>query len=77
MHTDRDHVWHMETLARLPAAGDPLLVATPYRGADLADPESEAAGVQWWEELTGRGGECMVVKPLDFAVVARNGLRGT
>lgn len=27
---------------------------------------SEAAGIRWWEELTGRGGEGMVVKPLSF-----------
>ena len=37
-------------------------------------PESEAEGVRWWEELTGRGGEGMVVKPLDFITKNRRGL---
>ena len=29
---------------------------------------------RWWEELTGRGGEGMVVKPLEFVVRGRRGL---
>ena len=32
----------------------------------MTDPASQAEGIAWWEELTGRGGEGMVVKPLDF-----------
>ncbi|HEX5272358.1 MAG TPA: polynucleotide kinase-phosphatase, partial [Gemmataceae bacterium] len=51
-----------------------LLLATPYRVVDLADADSAAAGVRWWEELTGRGGEGMVVKPLDFVAKGRDGL---
>ncbi len=31
-------------------------------------------GIRWWEALTGRGGEGMVVKPLDPIVVGRRGL---
>lgn len=31
---------------------------------ELADEAGEAAAVVWWEELTGRGGEGMVVKLL-------------
>ena len=31
-------------------------------------------GVRWWEELTGRGGEGMVVKPLDFIARSSRGL---
>ena len=30
---------------------------------DTTDPGSVAAGVAWWTELTGAGGEGMVVKP--------------
>jgi protein phosphatase len=69
----RDHVWQMETLAALCKTGDPLLLATPYRAVDVTDPESCLAGVAWWQELTGSGGEGMVVKPHEF--VAR-GSRG-
>ena len=65
-HTDRDHVWHMETLAAICGQDDGLLFATPYRVIDVTDAEEVAAGVAWWEELTSRGGEGMVVKPLDF-----------
>jgi protein phosphatase len=50
------------------------MMATPYRVVDLSDPQSQAEGVRWWEQLTGRGGEGMVVKPLDFAVRGKRGL---
>src|SRR5437867_1993472 len=30
VHADRDHLWHMATLARLCAAGADLLLATPH-----------------------------------------------
>jgi protein phosphatase len=65
-HTSRDHVWHMETLASICRQDAGLLVATRYRVVDVTDAEQVAAGVSWWEELTSRGGEGMVVKPLDF-----------
>jgi protein phosphatase len=65
-HTDRDHVWHMETLAAICRQDAGLLIATPYRVVDVTDVDEVAAGVAWWEELTSRGGEGMVVKPLDF-----------
>jgi protein phosphatase len=75
VHTDRDHVWHMETLKRLcQAAEDPLLFVTSYMVVSLANQESLQAGVNWWEELTGRGGEGMVVKPLDFISRGTRGL---
>ncbi len=70
-HTAQPHEWHMKTLGRL-AGG--FIVATPYRAIDLTDPESEAEGVVWWEELTSRGGEGMVVKPSDFIVKGKRGL---
>ena len=49
-------------------------MATPFKVIDVTQPESEAEGVRWWEELTGRGGEGMVVKPLDFIAKNRRGL---
>lgn len=74
VHIGRDHGWHMETLARICAADPELLLATPYRVVDVTDPESEREAVRWWEELTERGGEGMVVKPLDFVARGRRGL---
>ncbi|HEY7235700.1 MAG TPA: polynucleotide kinase-phosphatase [Gemmatimonadaceae bacterium] len=72
VHTDKDHVWHMSTIADL--GRSEILLATRYRVVDVTDPESEAAGVEWWRELTERGGEGMVVKPLGFVARGRRGL---
>jgi protein phosphatase len=74
IHVERDHVWHMERLAELCKAGDGLLFATPYRQVDVTDTASIEEATRWWEELTGRGGEGMVVKPLNFIVRGRRGL---
>ncbi|UJR82746.1 polynucleotide kinase-phosphatase [Sandaracinus amylolyticus] len=68
VHVDRDHLWHMGTLARLAETGDPLFVATRHRVVELADERSCAEATQWWESLTSAGGEGMVVKPLDYLV---------
>ena len=70
VHTDRNHEWHMATLAGLAKADPQLLTATPFKRVDLDNPGEVAAAVDWWVELTASGGEGMVVKPLDF--VARN-----
>jgi protein phosphatase len=74
VHTDKDHVWHMTTLARLCAADPQLLLATPHRVVDMNDEVSQKDGIGWWEELTGSGGEGIVVKPLQFAPKSRRGL---
>jgi protein phosphatase len=74
VHVDKDHLWHMETLAALCQADPGLLTATPCRVVDLADPASEEAATAWWEDLTGRGGEGMVIKPLSFLAKGRRGL---
>ena len=73
VHVDRN-LWHMETLRRIAEADGSVVAATPYRVVDVTDPASEAEGVSWWEELTGRGGEGMVVKPLDFVTKGTRGL---
>lgn len=69
---DRDHRWHMQTLARL-ADGD-VLIATPHRLVDLTDAAAEQSAIEWWHDLVSRGGEGMVVKPLEFAARGRRGL---
>lgn len=67
VHSDQTHLWHMAQLHRLAAADvSPLLLATAYRAVDLADVAACQALTAWWLELTGQGGEGMVVKPLDF-----------
>jgi protein phosphatase len=74
VHTAQNHVRHMEALAKLCEHDPQLLRATPFKVIDLTDSESEQAGIAWWEELTGRGGEGMVVKPLEFIVRGKKGL---
>ncbi|MEU2435928.1 polynucleotide kinase-phosphatase [Streptomyces rubradiris] len=48
--------------------GTGLLHTTRRLYVDTGDPESVRAGVDWWLEMTGRGGEGMVVKPLGALV---------
>ncbi|MFJ3773109.1 polynucleotide kinase-phosphatase [Streptomyces sp. NPDC090075] len=50
-----------------------LLQTTRRLYVDTGDPESVRAGVDWWLEMTGRGGEGMVVKPLGAVVRDREG----
>jgi protein phosphatase len=74
VHIHRNHGWHMDTIARFCKVDPGVLLATPYQVVDLTDTESQAAGIRWWEELTGRGGEGMVVKPFDFITKGPRGL---
>jgi protein phosphatase len=64
----------MQTLRKLCDSGEGLLLATSYMVVDVTDPSSQEMGIQWWEELTGRGGEGMVVKPIDFVTRGSRGL---
>ena len=74
VHIDKDHVWHMEQIAAVCREDDALLLATPYKVVDLDGDDSRETGIGWWEELTERGGEGMVVKPLPFIATGRRGL---
>jgi len=74
IHVQKDHVWHMEKLGELCKASDGLLLATPYKQVDVTDTVIVQEATRWWEELTARGGEGMVVKPMDFIARGRRGL---
>jgi len=73
VHVDRDHVWHMESIAAMTHGSD-VAIKTPYRVVDLDDEVSVQAATEWWESLTAQGGEGMVVKPFDFVVNGKRGL---
>jgi protein phosphatase len=74
VHADKDHVWHMEQLAKVCRCDPELLLATSYKIVDVTDPASEAEGIDWWTRLTERGGEGMVVKPCRFIHRGNRGL---
>jgi protein phosphatase len=73
-HFQRDHVWHMERAGALSKASDGLLIATPFKLVDVTDNGSIEDATKWWTEVTSRGGEGMVVKPIDFVFRGRRGL---
>jgi protein phosphatase len=73
-HVGRDHIWHMETSAQLCQEDPEVLLATPYHLVETTDPAHEQQATEWWYELTERGGEGMVVKPVDFIARGRKGL---
>jgi protein phosphatase len=53
--------------------GSGLLQTTRRLYVDTGDPESVGAGVDWWLEITARGGEGMVVKPVGAVVRSAEG----
>lgn len=73
-YADRDHLWHLDLADRLVAADSALFRQTRRVVVDTASQTSRDAGVAWWEELTGAGGEGMVVKPAANLVRGPKGL---
>ena len=74
VHTDKDHEWHMKTIQSIAEGDGQLMVVTSYKLVDLND-ESQIAGViDWWTELTQKGGEGMVVKPFNYISYGKKGL---
>ena len=73
VHALTDHLWHLDVMRRLADVDPGTFRATPSVVVHLDDDRSEAAATAWWAELTGRGGEGMVVKPVD---VVHRGAKG-
>jgi protein phosphatase len=75
VHTSKEHRWHLDQIGSLCAADESrVLFSTAHRVVDLSDPVSEANATAWWEEMTGEGGEGMVIKPMAFIARAARGL---
>jgi len=74
VHSDKPHAWHMQTLAELAEQGDPMLIATEWKSVDLSDAAACATAARWWDEITARGGEGMVVKPSTFIARGRKSM---
>jgi protein phosphatase len=74
VHLDKGHPWHMEMADALARADGEMIVPPAHTLVDTTSLESQAEATRWWEALTERGGEGMVVKPTDFVVRGRRGL---
>lgn len=73
VHHDKPHDWHMQALAAL-EGHDPLFQLTRTQIVDLADAASTDAAIAWWLDMTAKGGEGMVVKPMNFVARGSKGL---
>jgi len=71
---DRGHDWHLGLCDKLVEADPEWLTKTGRLAVDVTDPDSQAAGITWWQQLTSTGGEGMVVKPSTFTARGRKGL---
>ncbi|MDF9794984.1 protein phosphatase [Catalinimonas alkaloidigena] len=74
VHMDKSHEWHMQHIQEICQGDEELLMATPYRIVDFSDEKSQQALVHWWEDLTEKGGEGIVIKPLDFVSHGKKGV---
>lgn len=74
VHTDKDHIWHMENIRSICEADTGLLIVTPYKVVDLKNEEAKNEVTNWWNHLTESGGEGMVIKPLNFISKGAKGI---
>lgn len=73
VHADKTHQWHMEQIAEICHADSTLFKLTPYKMVHLDNEAEIDDAVAWWLELTGKGGEGMVVKPYQFTAYGTDG----
>ncbi|WKN41263.1 polynucleotide kinase-phosphatase [Tunicatimonas pelagia] len=74
VHMDKNHEWHMENIKEICLADKEIFRATPYMVINTKDKQSVTSAVDWWLDLTGKGGEGMVVKPYEFIAYGKEGL---
>ncbi|MDO4704116.1 polynucleotide kinase-phosphatase [Tannerella sp.] len=74
VHVDKTHEWHMKHIAEICQCDPRLFMTTPYKIVEVNDSSSFEDAVQWWIDLTSKGGEGMVVKPYDFIAYGSEGL---
>ena len=72
VYTDKNHEWHLQEIAAICDANTPFFVKTKYKIVDLTIENEVQEATNWWLEMTGKGGEGMVVKPLDFVAYNEN-----
>jgi protein phosphatase len=73
VHVDKNHVWHMAEIHALCQHDPGFLLATPFMEVSIAEQNSVKAAIEWWEAMTEKGGEGMVVKPFDYLAESQGG----
>jgi protein phosphatase len=63
---DKQHPWHLENIKEFCRYNSRHLMVTANILVNLQDADSIQAAIDWWTGLTSKGGEGMVVKPLDY-----------
>jgi protein phosphatase len=63
---DKQHSWHLEEIGTFCKLNPKYLMVTTHILVDLSDEASKQSAIDWWVDLTAKGGEGMVVKPLDY-----------
>lgn len=64
----------MNTIQVICDADPALFLATTHKIIDVFDDGQVDEVVHWWTNLTGQGGEGMVIKPYDFVAIGKKGL---
>ena len=74
VHVDKDHSWHMENIKEVCLADEGIFRITPYKVVETNNTDSVQNAIDWWIEMTEKGGEGMVVKSFDFISFGKEGL---
>ena len=63
---DNTHDWHLAQALKLHQQDPDFFRQTDQITADPADPADRQLVIDWWTNLTSKGGEGMVVKPMEY-----------
>jgi hypothetical protein len=74
VHIDKSHEWHMEEIKLICSSDEQIFKLTPYKIIEVNDEVQVNQAIEWWEDLTSKGGEGMVVKPYYFLQKGKAGI---
>jgi len=63
---DKQHTWHLEEIGNFCKPNTKHLMMTSHILVNLTDEASKRKAIDWWVDITSKGSEGMVVKPLDY-----------
>ena len=74
LNMDKDHKWHMNLIDQLYDSDPEIFQKTKHKIVRLDDGAACARASEWWEKMTTKGGEGMVMKPMEFTAFGKSGL---